>query len=381
MRLCAWFRSPCRHLHDLGIADTRENFLVVSEGHLNRDGIPVVVLAKRSAFTVQEDAQVRAHVAANPNLFLLYSPFDQNQLPPDPHEDAPAGPKAFPRLIQLNDPHRFAAGYPYASPQSPTTLPSFFFNLKPAQFFRPGILRQGMDWKINLGVAVLGMVLIISLLAVLLFLIVPLGLGGHGRQQRPSRLLYFVAVGLGYILVEIAFIQRFVLFLGHPVYALTVVVFLLLVSSGAGSMLCRRWLANTRQIWLPLILVAAVLLLYVAILPALLNRLVGLPFGVKLLVSAGLLIPLGFGMGMPFPTGLRALAGSEATSFPSQPENQGNLVEWAWAMNAASSVLGSVVAIVVAIQFGLNTTLACGAAAYLLALCLLSTLNPAVQVR
>ena len=93
-----------------------------------------------------------------------------------------------------------------------------------------------MDWKVNLGVAVLGMVLLISLLAVALFLIVPLTFGARGQQQRPVRLLYFIAVGLGYILVEIAFIQRFVLFLGHPVYALTVVVFLLLLSSGAGSM-------------------------------------------------------------------------------------------------------------------------------------------------
>ena len=73
----------------------------------------------------------------------------------------------------------------------------------------------------------------------------------------------------------------------------------------------------------------------------------------KLLVSAGLLVPLGFAMGMPLPTGLRALA--DATT--------GNLVEWAWAMNAASSVLGSVLAIIIAIQFGLNITLAMGAAA------------------
>ena len=88
-----------------------------------------------------------------------------------------------------------------------------------------------------------------------------------GQHLRPIRLLYFVAVGLGYILVEIAFIQRFVLFLGHPVYALTVVVFLLLLSSGAGSMVSRWWLAETRRVWLPLLLIAAALLLYVVVLP------------------------------------------------------------------------------------------------------------------
>ncbi len=197
------------------------------------------------------------------------------------------------------------------------------------------------------------------------------------------RLFYFVAVGLGYILVEIAFIQRFVLFLGHPVYALTVVVFLLLLSSGAGSMVSRWWLPETRRLWLTLFLIAGALLMYVVLLPGLLNRLVGLPFAVKLLVSAGLLIPLGFAMGMPFPTGLRALALKPASEVPAPPVNETggnlvmeNLVEWAWAMNAASSVLGSVVAIIIAIQFGLNATLASGAAAYLLALGLAATLRP-----
>jgi hypothetical protein len=67
-------------------------------------------------------------------------------------------------------------------------------------------------------------------------------------------------------------------------------------------------------------------------------------------------------MGMPFPAGLRALAAKDATA--------SNPIEWAWAMNAASSVLGSVLAIVIAIRFGLNVTLVCGAVSYLLALVL-----------
>jgi hypothetical protein len=285
---------------------------------------------------------------------------------------------SFTNLIQLNDPKRFAARYPYDVSPVTDNAPFFFFNLKLGQALRPGSLQQGMDWKVNLGVAVLGMVLAISLVAVVGFLVVPLAISARTRQVRPVRLLYFVAIGLGYILVEIAFIQRLVLFLGHPVYALTVVVFLLLLSSGAGSMVSRWWLAETQRLRLTLFLVAAVLLVYVVLLPGLLNRLVGLPFAVKLLVTAGLLIPLGFGMGMPFPAGLRALSlrpASEVTVLPAS-ESGGNLVEWAWAMNAASSVLGSVVAIIIAIQFGLNATLASGAVAYLLALALTPGLYP-----
>jgi len=112
-------------------------------------------------------------------------------------------------------------------------------------------------------------------------------------------------------------------------------------------------------LWLLLLLIICAILIYVAVLPPLLEGLVGAPFIAKLIISAGVLVPLGFAMGMPFPTGLKALAGSEKAG--------GHSIEWAWAMNAASSVLGSVLAIVIAIQFGMNVTLACGAAAYFLA--------------
>ena len=185
--------------------------------------------------------------------------------------------------------------------------------------------------------------------------------------------MYFIAVGLGYILVEVSLIQRFVLFLGHPTYALTVVVFLMLLSSGMGSLASRRWIADYRWIWRPLCAIVLGILIYTGALPLLLDRMVGAPLPAKLIISAVVLVPLGFAMGMPFPTGLRGLANK------ARPDE--NSIEWAWAMNAASSVLGSVLAIVIAIQFGLNVTLACGAAAYFLALLLQGKLQPALSAR
>ncbi len=352
-------------LHELGVRNPASNFIVVSQGDLDEDGIPVVVLAKKSAFSVEEEDQVRAHLASNPGLVALYLPSAPKQNP-------------FSALIARNDPYAFAQEYPYNVAPVDDNAPFFFFTLKPDQLLHGEDLSQGIDWKVNLGVLVLAMVLVISCVAVLAFLVIPLAVRGRRKQDRPVRLLYFVAVGLGYILVEIAFIQRFVLFLGHPTYALTVVVFLLLLSSGAGSLVSRRWMADTQRAWLPLTFVVGVLLVYVLILPGLLNALVGLPFEAKLLVSGTLLIPLGFVMGMPFPTGLRALASIPVPEFAaaSTGEFQENAVEWAWAMNAGSSVLGSVLAMVIAIQFGLNVTLACGAAAYLMAILLLTTLHP-----
>lgn len=352
-------------LHRLGVADPAHNFIVASEGALDEDGIPVVVLAKKTAFTAEEESTVRAHMAQYPELTVLYLPSQPENNP-------------FSNLIASNDPYRFAQGYAYNVTPVSDNAPFFFFTLKAGQILGQEGLRRGVDWKVNLGVLVLLLVLVISLAAVLVFLILPLALKNEQGRRLPWRLLYFVAVGLGYILVEIAFIQRFVLFLGHPTYALTVVIFLLMLSSGAGSLFSRRWLLRTQLAWIPLALVIAVLLGHVFFLPSRLAALVGLGFGLRLLLSGVLLIPLGFVMGMPFPSGLRALANVPRFRIPGaelDPKASDNAVEWAWAMNASASVLGSVLAMVVAIQFGLNVTLACGAAAYLFALLLMPALH------
>jgi spermidine synthase len=347
-------------LHSLGIADPARNFIVASQGPLDEDGIPVVVLAKKSAFTPEEESAVQAHFKKYAGLAALYLPSSPAKNP-------------FAELIASNDPHQFSQSYSYNVAPVSDNAPFFFFTLKPGQILAEGLRRQGIDWKVNLGVLVLILVLVISLAAVLAFLILPLAL--QGGRQSPLPLLYFVAVGLGYILVEIAFIQRFVLFLGHPTFALTVVIFLLMLSSGAGSLFSRRWLPRTELAWRPITLVIAALLVDVFFLPDWLEAWVGLGLYSRIAISGLLLAPLGFVMGMPFPTGLRALAASPIVDVPSGASVDDNAVEWAWAMNAAASVLGSVLAMVIAIQFGLTVTLTCGAAAYLLALFLLPTLR------
>ena len=355
-------------LRQLGVHDSTQNFIVVSDGPLNVDGRPVLVLAKRSPFTEEEQLAVLRHIkgatadSAHLNLYVLYLPATGDQ-PGMAHP-------AFAGLILGQDARAFSAHYAYNVTPVTDNAPFFFFTLKPEQVFR-NLNQGGIDWKVNLGIAILGLLLIISIAAVIAFLVVPLALSPQARSGRSVRLLFFIAIGLGYILVEIAFIQRFVLFLGNPTYALTVVIFLMLLSSGAGSLLSRRWFHQPARVaWAMAVIVIALLICVVA-LPRLLESLVGLPFVVKLLISAALLIPLGLAMGMPFPSGLRALSQS-ASSTESDSAKHG-AVEWAWAMNAASSVLGSVLAMVIAIQFGLNVTLACGAAAYLLALLLLPT--------
>ena len=354
-------------LRRMGAGDLWRNFVVVSNGPLDEDGRAVAVLTKKTAFTDREERQVMAHVAANPSLSIIYMP-------------SKPGSGAFQRLIASADPAGFAASYPYDVTPVTDDAPFFFFTLKSgallksANFFSHEA-RRSIDWKVGLGVVVLDAVLLISLGAVLVLLILPLVLSRRSRSAGLGRLIYFVAIGLGYILVEISFVQRLVLFLGHPTYAITVVIFLLLASSGAGSLLSRRWAAGGRTIRMTLAAVAAALAVYTFALPRLLAAAVGLEFGIKLLVSGAILIPLGFVMGIPFPTGLRVLAvpaapESDADAVREPPPSSGSrdsAVEWAWALNAAASVLGSVLAMFVAVNLGLTLTLACGLAAYVAA--------------
>jgi hypothetical protein len=107
--------------------------------------------------------------------------------------------------------------------------------------------------------------------------------------------------------------------------------------------------------------------LYAFLLHTILGALVALPFLEKVALSAMLLVPLGFLMGMPFPAGLREIAGRGGAFSKESTATESDTIEWAWAMNAASGVLGSVLAIVLALHFGLNATLACAAGTYLAA--------------
>ncbi|HSE48411.1 MAG TPA: hypothetical protein VLA96_04315, partial [Terriglobales bacterium] len=307
-------------LQELGIKDPRKHFLLVSDGALDEDGRPVLVLVKRSPFTQEEEDAVRAHLERNPTLKPVYFPFETHDFKPSLHKfpplafaqgtysNPPSGDNQFHRLLSTSaspmDYAVFLRFYPYNIRPVTDNAPFFFFTIKTKDVLKGifGGTGKGMDWRINLGSVVLFMLLSISAAAVVGFLVVPLALHPASRLHGTRGLWYFVAVGLGYILVEIAFIQRFVLFLGHPTYALTVVVFLMLLSSGAGSIVARRWIGSEdpRRVRWALGAIVAAIALYLFVLPPMLTSLVGLDFGIKLALTALVLVPLGFAMGMPF---------------------------------------------------------------------------------
>jgi predicted membrane-bound spermidine synthase len=379
-------RVVAQAMRALGGEDLRRNFIIVVEGDLDQDGRPVTVLAKKSAFTPEEQAAVVRHLESQPKLHAIYLPYalPQRLKPPvsamesgaakaAPLQNADGGSddkgqgatdaSAFGKLIESGNPEKFAQSYPFNVTPVYDNAPFFFFTLKPSQILGAGT-EAGIDWKVNMGVVVLLMLVVISAIAVGAFMIVPLLLTPRARKAAHFLpLMYFVAIGLGYIAIEITLIQRLVLFLGHPIYAMTVVVFLMLLSSGLGSTVSRKLFAEAGRVWIAFLAVIALLGIYYVGLSLLLHALIGLPQLSKIAIACLLIIPLGFVMGMPFPSGLRML---------SQTGGDNSLIEWAWAMNAASSVLGSVLAMLIAIQFGLGVTMLCGAGAYVVGVLLMT---------
>jgi SAM-dependent methyltransferase len=165
---------------------------------------------------------------------------------------------------------------------------------------------------------------------------------------------YFAALGLGFIFVELALLQRYTLYLGQPVVALTVVLAALLLSSGLGSILSARF-ADARAALLkaiPLLLVVLAATSFGT--RALLASTLGLPFAARCALACLSLFPLGLLLGVPFSTGLRAI----------QPEGPA-LAAWAWGVNGFATVLGTVLAILCGMTLGFDRTLLLAGAVYL----------------
>jgi hypothetical protein len=267
-------------------------------------------------------------------------------------------------LLLSPNPSEYQRNYTFDITPVTDNRPFFFFSVQPRDLwnFVKTASRESEDYKaVNKALPLLFGLMAISLVATALILLLPPLVLGTRLPRHPGVLRflpYFLFIGTGYILIEVGLIQKFVLFLGHPTYALTVVIFSLLTSSGLGSFASGRLLGGDEgRLIKALGCVALLAALLAFLVSGLLSALVWLPLGLKIVMTVALLMPLGFVMGMPFPTALRKLEEMHAPS-----------VRWAWSLNAASSVLGSVGALVCAIYLGLIQTLVIGGLFYLAAL-------------
>lgn len=336
----------------LGESDHSKHVMVVREGgakELAGWGARDTVLISRKPFTPQDIDRARAAIRES-HMQAIYLP-DENI------------PNPFTELMHSADPEAFYRGYQYDISPVNDDRPFFFYSVQPRDLwnFITTTQNASADYKINRAVPLLFGLMGVSVAATALILLLPpLVLGSRlPREKGVLRFLwYFVFIGAGYILIQVALIQKFVLLLGHPTYALTVIIFSMLVSSGMGSFMSRKILkgSDQRLVW-ALLAVTLLVTLLAFVAPIVSEAGIAWPLWAKFIVTALLIAPAGFAMGMPFPTGLTRL---EQRHKPS--------VRWAWALNAASSVLGSASAIFLAIYLGLRETLLIGGCMYLLAL-------------
>ncbi len=321
------------------------------------------LLVKNGAFTATDIARLRA--------FCRERSFDVAYYP-----GIPAGEDN--RYTVLDQPYFAEAVSALLSPTRDAFIARYKFDIAPAtddkpyffNFFRWSTLPelwqlkdQGgialVDWGYPVLVATLAQATLVSVVAV----VAPV-LARMQRRRTTSALSrirvggYFFAIGVAFMLIEIAFIQKLVLFLGHPLYAVPVVLAGFLAFAGFGAHHAQRILPRRRaeRVAQAALAIVGIGTAYLVLLPFVLPPLMPLPDPLKIAFSLLLIAPLAFAMGLPFPCGLAATA-----------DVAGDLVPWAWAVNGCASVIGAVAAALLAVELGFTTVIVMALALYALA--------------
>jgi spermidine synthase len=320
-------------------------------------------LMKRTPFSPAEVERLRK-TAADLEFTILYAPtldFDENE------EIDGVRTGDYGRLIVSADRHQFYASYPQDIRPTTDDRPFFFHTTKLENQFDVAF---GRSMLFGNGLSALLTLMGISTTLVALFVLVPLTLAG---DRRPPGwflwLVYFGALGAGFMLMEVAMLQRFVLLLGHPVYSLTVTLFSLLLGTGLGAALSRR-LTDARlprSAAISLMAIAALGLVAIVTIAPLITWAVPFTRPTRIAVAVATLVPVGMLLGIPMPAGIRLLAAHA-------PE----IVTWAWGINGALSVVGATLAIFIAMNWGFGVTFLIGSSTYLVGLLALLS---AIRVR
>ena len=284
------------------------------------------------------------------------------------------------RYNRLDAAYFYTATHALLGEQREAFMERYKFDLRPASDDRPfhsnfvkwrelgdllALRQRGGAGLLETGYLTLLATLALALLLGLLLILLPLALDrrpatGVAADFAAVRVLaYFGALGLGFLMIEIAFVQKFILLLQHPVYAAAVVLASFLLAAGAGSACAQRFSGQRHARRVVVLAVLGILLLcglYLLILDALTGAAGGWPLAARCMLAAVLIAPLGFCMGMPFPLGLAAIS----VGAP-------RLTPWAWGINGCASVVSAVLATLLAIHFGFSRVILVALGCYALA--------------
>jgi hypothetical protein len=321
------------------------NIIIVrgpARGQKNQ-GRSVNLIAKRTALTAEELSRIEDRVSAL-KFDLVYLSGREG------HPDVTA-------FVRNEEGARARVAESVNADISPTSddRPFFFYAGHWSRFFLIDDIPNGSATLARLLYVILALILVFIFAPLLLLRRADLaGIRSNGKRW----FFFFGSLGIGFIMVEIVLIQRLILFLGHPIYATTVVLFGMLASAGLGSRFAGRFDARLPLGALTGIL-AFVLVILVAVelgLPAVMDAFLYAPLGARVALALATIAPLGFVMGMPFPLGVLTLAQTSPTAIP-----------WMWGLNGATSVLGTVLAACLSMNFGYTLSYAVGSSCYLVA--------------
>ena len=255
-----------------------------------------------------------------------------------------------------------ASAHPLFDFMAPSDERPFFFNmLKPLAFLQAGTLvRGGVMWG-NLR-ATVTLVILLMVAAVLVAAIVFGPLVAAGRPSLPVgvwplSLWYFAAIGTGFMLVQIPLLQRFSVYLGHPTFALAIVLFTMILAAGGGSALSDRIRLGSRAMWLTPIAIVLLLGLNIVLLQPVFDATVGSTFMARTAITVALIAPVSALLGCCFPIGMRLLGSSSQET-----------AAWMWGVNGACGVMASIIAVAISMWIGTRANLLLAAATYLLLL-------------
>ncbi len=232
----------------------------------------------------------------------------------------------------------------------------FYFN-----FFKVSKVKElyntiGQKWNIFFDSGfLLFFVLIQASFLALIFILFPIKFIKRKTKNikiNKKHLIYFFAIGLSYLFIEIVLIQKFILFLGHIIFSSSTIIFSMLLFSGLGALYSQRYNVNKLRKILFILFISAII--YIFLLNYFFDLFISFNLILKIILSIIITAPLGFFMGFPFPLGIRML--------------KKEIIPWAWAVNGSASVLSSILAILIALFTGYNFVLFLGGLLYLLCL-------------
>ena len=210
------------------------------------------------------------------------------------------------------------------------------------------------------------LVLVQALILSIIFIFLPLQrIENDSYKKNSTSLFYFFLIGLGYMFIEITTIQRFILVLGNSIYSISIVFFSLLLSSGIGSYYSGKIKAGTKNHVIILGAIGGISIIFGLFSPQI-HQVLGLSFPLRVCFTLFIVGPIGFLMGIPFPLGIRLL---------SQSNNE--LINLAWAINGCASVIGSILPIILAFNFGFSRVYILAGTAYLLTTLIILNKNKA----